>query len=340
MTTLLEQKMSDGRKIADVVFSPIDDSGRTLNFVDVGARNGSYLLPEPYANRCKLVGFEPNSEEFDKLLSGKTDAKAAGIFEPRFKEKEYFPSALWDSGGKKKLNITVGAGASTLMGAVEKNIVQNIWRERDRTRGYYQSVHRTVKVEQISCATLDDVWSGNSELIDILKLDVEGAELNVLKGAKKLLKDERVLIVYSEFLFVPLYKRRVLLGHQQVFLDELGYRLIALNLDHAPYSWGPTTIRCENDRWMTYAGDAIFVLDPDRNALDTDSIYRLGLACMGLGFNAFGLNLIKKSGLVSIKEIEAIETQSNKQSLFRRLHKGWNKAPAIIDRAFNVLKIR
>ena len=85
--------------------------------VDVGARNGFYLLPRHYAEHVTLVGFEPNPEEFAKLDSGTTDAAkqfdAMGIDRPAFKAERYHPYALWDSEQRRPFYVTRGAGAAT-----------------------------------------------------------------------------------------------------------------------------------------------------------------------------------------------------------------------------------
>jgi methyltransferase FkbM-like protein len=223
------------------------------------------------------------------------------------------------------------------MGPVDQMMTQHMWRERDRDKNYFERVQQLVGTDQVQCVTLDQIWEQSSEPIDILKIDAEGGELEVLKGAELLLKNKRIHFIFSEFLLAPYYTPRVTLGHQQVFLDELGYRLIAINDDHFPYSWRRTDIRSVNDRWLTYAGDAMFVVDPDRNELDEVSTYRLGLACIAMGFNAFGLNLLREAGKVSARDFESIEAQANRPPFGRRLRTAWSSAPHIAVRLLSRL---
>ena len=70
------------------------------------------------------------------------------------------------------------------------------------------------------------MFGKKDQFIDLLKIDVEGSELDVLEGSYKTLKTKKILMIKSEFLMTPYYKKRVLLGHQQVFLDKLKYRLV------------------------------------------------------------------------------------------------------------------
>jgi FkbM family methyltransferase len=340
MLPLIEQKLSDGRNIFDIVFEPLDNDRKILNFVDVGARNGNYMLPRSYAARCRLTGFEPNRAEYEKLVNGNTDARAAGLIEPPFKDRKYFPDALWSSDGEQILYITKGAGAVTLMGPADLRMTGNMWRENDREQSYLDRVQRVVNTEKVQCATLDTIWKKQDDTIDILKIDAEGGELDILKGAKCLLADQKVLFIFAEFLLLPYYERRVTLGHQQVFLDDLGYRLISIDLNHSKYNWRKTGIQSRKDRWMDYAGDAMYIVDPDRNSLSIDAMYRLGLACMVVGFNAFGVSLIRETGLVAAKDLDLIETQANYVPILRRIHSAWMKFPPFVDRLLSALRMR
>jgi FkbM family methyltransferase len=340
MDRLIERTLKDGRGIASIVLAPTDAGGGWLEFVDVGARNGSFLLPASYAARCRITGFEPNRVEYEKLISGRTDAAAFGLKEPPFKERRYFPHAVWSENADRALYLTVGPGAVTLMGLADEAMTANMWRESDGGESYFARHQAPTGTDRVSCVTLDEVWEDADGLIDILKLDVEGAELHALKGAERLLTQHRILLIFSEFLFVPYYQDRATLGHQQVFLDDLGYRLIAINSDHDRYNWRPTAIQATHDRRMTYAGDAIFVVDPDRNTLSATEAYRLGLACMAMGFNAFGLNLIRDAGMLSEAEIALIETEANRVSFARRLHRAWNSAPDVGYRILRAVGLR
>lgn len=340
MDRLIDRKLPGGRSVAQAIFAPLERSDQRLEFVDVGARNGSFLLPPSYAKHCRITGFEPNLVEYEKLVRGRTDAMVAGLKEPPFKDRKYYPYAVWSENTRRTLYLTVGPGAVSLMGSADEAMASNMWRPSDGGKNYLERHQKLTGTDTVDCVALDRIWDMPDGLIDILKLDVEGAELEALRGAKKLLAQQRVLFIFSEFLFVPYYKDRVTLGHQQVFLDELGYRLISLKLDHDSYNWRPTAIRPENDRWLTYAGDAVFVIDPDRNALIPDTMYRLGLACIAMGFGAFGLNLMRETGKLPPADIAAIEAAANRPSLQRRLQRAWVKAPRHVYRGLRALGLR
>ena len=84
--------------------------------------------------------------------------------------------------------------------------------------------------EKIACrvATLDSVmtesqWEGN---VDLLKIDVQGAELMALRGAEQTLP--HVDMIYTEVSFTPLYEGSCIFSEVYDFLCARGFRLLSL----------------------------------------------------------------------------------------------------------------
>jgi FkbM family methyltransferase len=129
----------------------------TKTFVDVGANIGWYTLLS--AKRAKKVwAFEPESENFDLL---EKSVKRNGLTNVVLSQK-----CLSDSEGMITLWLADDSAN---------------WHSTVRKRGS-NSV-------EVPCTTLDSVFPNQS--IDLLKIDVEGAESQVLLGAKKLIHDGR-----------------------------------------------------------------------------------------------------------------------------------------------------
>jgi len=112
--------------------------------------------------------------------------------------------------------------------------------------------------ERVSTHRLDDVEE--CPQIDFIKLDVQGAELDILRHGVDTLKD--TLVVQSEVEFVALYKNQPLFGDLQVFMREQGFQLHKLidvagrcvrpfELAHSPFAAMSQVL------WA----DAIFVRD-------------------------------------------------------------------------------
>ena len=107
---------------------------------------------------------------------------------------------------------------------------------------------------QVKTNTLDNFCAdvGISD-IDILKLDVEGAEVKVLEGASRMLSKQAVKLIYSEVMFIPHYTGGCLFHELTALLNKYGYSL--LNLYH---------LRSAKDGQLRW-GNAIF-LSPEIRA--------------------------------------------------------------------------
>ena len=89
---------------------------------------------------------------------------------------------------------------------------------------------------QVPTVTLDEfVASRNLAAPEILKFDIQGNELNALRGAEQMLSGEGPLLIYSEVLFERLYQNCALFGDLAEFLADKGYELYNLySLHHSP----------------------------------------------------------------------------------------------------------
>ena len=64
--------------------------------------------------------------------------------------------------------------------------------------------------------------------IHALKLDVQGAEMAVLKGSSSLLADARINLIFTEMTFVPHYEGAASVDRLIDFLASYGYSLFNL----------------------------------------------------------------------------------------------------------------
>jgi len=321
----LDYPTASGETVGALMLAPIVEAGLTPTVVDVGARNGMMLLPASLARHCKNVGFEPNEEEYRKLVEGRTDAAQFGLKPPPFKETQMFDCALWDREEERPLFITVGAGSVTLMGATRPAVTDHLFLggvDAPAFDAKFTSVKRT---ETVKCRPLDDLLP--TETVDFLKIDAEGAELNILRGARRLLARHDALLIKTEVFLVPYYEDHPLLGHQHVFLSELGYRLIDLEFAHQGYSRYRTPIDPAADRRLIYAGDAYFMPDPDLVAADSLRWQRTAVMAASFGFHSLAISLLRDAALVPIARIDEIETALGRVPARRRLRLAWNRLP-------------
>ena len=59
--------------------------------------------------------------------------------------------------------------------------------------------------------------------IDILKMDVQGAEFSVLEGAHDMLASQKISLIYTELIMCPTYKGQHSLHEYLSFLASFGY---------------------------------------------------------------------------------------------------------------------
>jgi FkbM family methyltransferase len=109
---------------------------------------------------------------------------------------------------------------------------------------------------QVATTTLDRYADEHGlERLDVVKLDVEGAEVRVLEGATGLLGRQAIDVISSEVRFVPDYEGQPLLDDLVAHLRGAGYRLFNL---YAP---------AESELRQALWGDATFVSDAFRAQL-------------------------------------------------------------------------
>lgn len=130
-------------------------------FVDVGAHIGSVTSEVHFMRpEAKVIAFEAIPE------------KAAGL-RRKFPDVEVHNFALWDSEGESSFFIDD-----------EKSSCSSLERGASRSR--------EIKVQT---RTLDQLMAGRA--LDVLKIDVEGAELAVLRGASEVIDRERPIVMFE-----------------------------------------------------------------------------------------------------------------------------------------------
>lgn len=175
---------------------------RVNGILDAGASNGRVArrllrsFPQALA-----YAFEPNPA-YRPILD--RAAKSEPRLRPQF-------SALSDTEGKVELKITRSAGSSSVFAPAV------------HLRRFDPEGSQVASTELVPAVTIDD-WAkrhGNP-LIEVLKLDIQGAELRALRGGKRLLA-RSALLVYTEVLFNPLYEGGALYSDVDLELRRSGF---------------------------------------------------------------------------------------------------------------------
>ena len=170
---------------------------------DIGASkiDQTEYIDELFNNtNSKLIGFEPNEEEFNKLEKNN----------PR---KIFYDYAIGD-GSEKYLNICKGVGMSSFL-EPDMDYLNNFY--------WFDEFSKIVKKIKIKTKKLDDV----KEKIDLLKIDVQGYEYEIIQHGKEKIKNS--LVIQLETSPIPLYKNEKTSSEVINQLEKLGFSLHMFN---------------------------------------------------------------------------------------------------------------
>jgi len=163
---------------------------------------------------AEIYCFEPVKAVFNQLVEHCRELRATPVCK-----------AVGDEDGSAAIHLTASPEANSLMGFQPGNPCAK-WTQ-------------IVGTEQVDVCTLDR-WCRQAGVdpkrVDVIKLDIQGAELKALYGAKHLLKT--VKAVFVEVSFVSIYRDAPLFETIDAFLRESGYRRCAVYPSDQPQNWG------------------------------------------------------------------------------------------------------
>jgi FkbM family methyltransferase len=174
---------------------------------DVGAHIGNITaLYQKLFPSCTIHAFEPLPETWQ-------------ILEHRFNHNlsvKLNEVAVTDAVGSILLNANVSSKTNSILATDPR--VSDFW------PGPFQDTTSTIRVPT---TTIDAYCKANAiDSIDILKLDVQGAELHALRGASSMLENRRVKLIYMEVILVPTYVGQFHFEDYLRFFRSVGYVML------------------------------------------------------------------------------------------------------------------
>lgn len=169
-------------QICDIGASPVDET----DFIEELLSN----------TKSRLIGFEPNENEFQKL--DKDD-----------KKRKYYNFGIGD-GTEKTLNICESPGMSSFL---EPDI--------DYLKNFhgFENWSKIIKRVKVKTKKLSEI----KDNIDFLKIDVQGYESEIIKHGKDKIKNS--LVINIETSTTPLYKDEETFSSNILELEKLGFNL-------------------------------------------------------------------------------------------------------------------
>lgn len=182
---------------------------------DVGANKGQYLAMTlkqiPSSVNATIHCFEPQLDAFKKM-----EEVAAG------------------HSNVKTNHFALGSseGELTLYKHTEQSEYSSLYQA-----DYFQHNIKLSTQELIKIKTLDDYCNTNAiEAVDFLKIDVEGHELEVLKGAKSFIEKGKIKFIQFEFGMASIEARIFFKDFVLMLKDYDIYRILPNNLELIHYS--------------------------------------------------------------------------------------------------------
>ena len=213
----------------DGIARNLPSNRRGLVMVDGGAHDGQ--MARRFMERfpgLKVYAFEPNADLFPRLQANLADVPG-----------ECRQLALANKTQTLKMYIN------------DSPMTSSVLPRNENSERYFDTVTQTKEVRELEATSLDD-WFARSglERVDIIKLDLQGYELEALKGAKRILA-RGVACVYLEVNYVPFYEGSATFGEIDAFMRSRSYKLFNLynTCTHLPVG-------------HIGSGDALYVPDP------------------------------------------------------------------------------
>ena len=169
---------SSGERYALSYIKEAEKSKSSILVFDVGANVGDfvYSTQEIIGQSAKIFCFEPKKTTFEKLQKKVQGNINVNLFNFGFGDKKGSLTLFFDQDPEKSGMASV------------------YQRKLDHFNVHFNGQ------EIIQITTIDEFCSENSiKLIDFLKMDVEGHEINVLKGANKMIEADAIHFILFEF---------------------------------------------------------------------------------------------------------------------------------------------
>jgi FkbM family methyltransferase len=304
-------------------------SSNPLGFIDVGARGGVHDLVDPIANITAVLGFEPDKEECQRLMS------IPEVYTP-WAKFILEPVAVADKIENATLHLL---SANTNHSLLRPNPIY--------TKRYIMPKWEEVGEEPLKTNLIDNIVYAEQYRADhfgeFIKLDTQGTEYEVLNGSQKMLDDRTVAIV-TEVAFCELYQGQKLFSDVECFLREAGFSFYGFSRSHSRSCRLLDKTTSTTAERLFYA-DAVFFKDPystpNLMAQFTDRKFSvLYTTALLLGYYDFAFEVAKKtfadteqklSGVKSLISSLAYLPPENTISELKELSSKVDRAPELAN---------
>ena len=208
-----------------------------ITIVDGGASGGIMPLWKLHRRHLFVIGFEPDARAFDALNRQQN------------RLVKYFNFGLHQQRNEIPFYLT------------RKQENSSCYRPNRELLDRFPKPNRFDVIEETSlkCRSLDDfLHEENLSDVDFVKLDTQGSELNILRGAATIL-EQSVFGLEIEVCFSELYQDAPLFSNIDLFVRQFGFDLIDLRT----VSWKRTVgANVGNSKGQLVFADALYFKQP------------------------------------------------------------------------------
>jgi len=223
-----------------------------LVVVDIGARGGFEPHWSTYGDQVKLIGFEADPIECERL--NRQDSSSGNCF---------YPVALHHDKQKRPFYVTAYPSSSGFYQPDMEFWQRFIYED-------YLNVEKTIEIDTVDF----DSFAGENgiESVDFMKLDTEGTELEILKGALGFLR-KSVIGLSIEVEFLPVHKGQPVFSDVDSFLRQIGFNLFDLYMYRDPRKVLPVSMKpIRGDYGQIIWGQALYLRDGVKEINVTSSL--------------------------------------------------------------------
>lgn len=272
-----------------------------FTLVHCGAREESGIVFLEYFPGSRYIGFEPDKDECARLNEGAQEGCT------------YFPVAVGRKNEVRDLYLTKNPSCSSLFPP-----------NRDFAGQFTElgSFLEVVGTQPINVVSLDEYLPEQGiTTVDFLQVDTQGAELDILQGAEKLMLSG-VLGIRAEVEFSPLYQDQPLFSDVDAWVCKFGFMLFDLDRYHVRRrNYQKYIFSKEQILW----GQAIYLKDfhelhPYR---EKSKLYKLAVLASYYGFHSYAFDVLEfilqeNNGIPEPEQMEIRKAREGYLKLLRR----------------------
>ena len=215
-----------------------------ISFLDIGAANGIAPRWHHFKQNINYFGVEPDPRSAQSVLLKNSKSE--------FNSETLITKALWSSEGTIQLNLCRKPMTSSTFKPDRQ--FASLFPDEERF-----DVMETIKLQ---CTTVDAISAILNQSFDVFKLDVQGAELEVLTGASESINASLAAEVEVEF--HQTYQQQPLFDQIFAFMKSQGFDFVDFI---AFYRFSP---RINIDLGQLVFADALFMRSPELISKSSD----------------------------------------------------------------------